>query len=245
MADATYQPKVYRDSGGDRWNAVSGATVNIESGATETHANNPTFSGNPAFTGTPDFSGASGVTMKASSVTAASLGANLKTGFIPLDITSARIIATNDIGVKGATDGGTVSKDTAPILERINAATDKALRLTWAASGVEEIQLPSFAYPPDLDDTANVEVHLLVYKNGNTDTGAVIAVGYFEGIGDSNAGGNTAAITEIVAAEKTVIITAANIGTHPNVGTVTLTPGAHGTDAIYLLAAWVEYTRKT
>jgi hypothetical protein len=53
MADSTYSPKVYRDSSGDRFNAVSGATINVESGATETHANNPTFSGNPAFSGAP------------------------------------------------------------------------------------------------------------------------------------------------------------------------------------------------
>lgn len=48
MADSTYQPKVYRDSNGDRWNAVSGATINVESGVTETHANNPSFTGSPA-----------------------------------------------------------------------------------------------------------------------------------------------------------------------------------------------------
>lgn len=48
MADSTYQPKIYRDSNGDRWNAVSGATINVESGVTETHANNPSFTGSPA-----------------------------------------------------------------------------------------------------------------------------------------------------------------------------------------------------
>lgn len=53
MADATYQPKVYKSDGGDKLNVVSGGTLNVESGATETHANNPTFSGNPAFTGAP------------------------------------------------------------------------------------------------------------------------------------------------------------------------------------------------
>lgn len=34
MADSTYQSKVYFDQGGDRLNLVSGATLNIEAGAT-------------------------------------------------------------------------------------------------------------------------------------------------------------------------------------------------------------------
>lgn len=38
MADATYQPKVYRDSSGDRLNVVSGGTLSIEAGATLTSA---------------------------------------------------------------------------------------------------------------------------------------------------------------------------------------------------------------
>ena len=33
MADATYQPKVYHDVGGDRLNVVSGGQLNIESGS--------------------------------------------------------------------------------------------------------------------------------------------------------------------------------------------------------------------
>jgi len=34
MADATYQPKVYRDDGGNRINVISGGTLSVESGAT-------------------------------------------------------------------------------------------------------------------------------------------------------------------------------------------------------------------
>lgn len=52
MADATYGPKVYRDSSGDRINVISGGTLNVEAGATETHANTATFSGTLAVTGT-------------------------------------------------------------------------------------------------------------------------------------------------------------------------------------------------
>lgn len=34
MADATYQPKVYRDEGGNRINVISGGTLSVENGAT-------------------------------------------------------------------------------------------------------------------------------------------------------------------------------------------------------------------
>lgn len=180
------------------------------------------------------------VAQSAGSVTAASLGANLKTGFINLPLFSAQIIGSNEIPDAGNFMDG----NTAPEIKRVNAATDKAGFVNWIANGVEEIQFTPFAYPPDLDDTANVEVHLLArMAAGGMDT-PVIAVGYFEGIGDTNAGGNTAALSTTLA-EKTVVVTAANIGTAPNVATVTLTPAAHANEAIELYAVWIEYTRAT
>ena len=74
---------------------------------------------------------------------------NLKVGFIPLDIVNAAIIAANVI--QNTTEGGRPDGNTAPILQRINSATDKALRLTWAAASVAELQFPPVAMPPDLD----------------------------------------------------------------------------------------------
>lgn len=173
-------------------------------------------------------------------VTSAKLTDTLATGFIPLDITTAKIIGSDVIG--NTTEGLLPDGNTAPSLQRVNSATDKALRVIWAASSSIEIQLGSFPYPADLDDTAAVEVHLLARMAGATDT-PVIAVGYFEGVGDTNAGGNTSALTNAIA-EYTVSIAAADIAAHPNFATVTLTPGAHTTDALWLYAAWVEYTRK-
>jgi hypothetical protein len=173
-------------------------------------------------------------------ITAASLGANLKVGFIPLDLFSAQIIGSNEI----PDSGNFLDGNTAPEIKRVNAATDKAAFINWIANGVEEIQFSPFAYPPDLDDTANVEVHLLAkMAAGGMDT-PVLAVGYFEGVGDTNAGGNTAALS-VTMADVSVAVTAANIGAHPTVATVTVTPAAHANEAVELYAAWIEYTRKT
>lgn len=179
--------------------------------------------------------------LAANAVTAAKLTATLGTGYIPLPLAQARLIATNDIPAKGTPDGGTVSLDTDPTFKRVNGATDKALRIAWAAASVIPITW-SFDYPPDLDDTANVTVHLLMGMAGAADT-PVVAVAYFEGVGDTNAGGNTTALAAAVA-DKIVTITAANVGPYPINAIIELVPAAHATDAIYLYGAHIEYTRK-
>lgn len=236
MADATYQPKVYRSNGGDTLTVISGGTLSVEAGATMTIAADATF------TGTPDFSGATAVTMKAASVTAASLGANLKTGYIPLPIANAREIIS-DATINAAGNGGVLASDTTPIFERVNGATDKKLRLRWAASAVDEIAW-DFVYPPDLDEAANVEFHFLAAMGGVTDT-PTATVSFFEGVGDTNAGSASGAVTGTTVAEYSVAITAANVGATPKAASVGFVPGTHGTDTFLLYGAWIEYTRMT
>jgi hypothetical protein len=165
---------------------------------------------------------------------------NLKVGFIPLDILNAAIIAANVI--QNTTEGGRPDGNTAPILQRINSATDKALRLTWAATNVTELQFPPVAMPPDLDPAAPVEVHLLCAKDANANT-VTVAVGAFFGVGDTNAGGNTPTIAQARARYK-VAIAAADVAAYPEVLNISLTPSAHAGDALYIDGAWIQYTRK-
>lgn len=174
-------------------------------------------------------------------VTAGKLTASLGTGFIDLPLTTWRILDTNDIAAKNAADGGVISLDTIPTLKRVNGATDKNLRLTWAATSVIEIA-NAFVYPPDLNEAAVVEVHILAAMAAAADT-PVIGVSYFEGVGDTNAGGNTAAITGATVAEYTVTIAHANIGATPKSAAIGLVPAAHGTDALHIYGIWIEYSR--
>jgi hypothetical protein len=185
--------------------------------------------------------GASAISLVDGAVTAAKLSTTLKTGYIPLPLEDFRLIATNDIPAVGTPDGGQLALDTAPKLKRVNGATDKKLRIEWAAASVVEIQ-SDFAYPPDLDDTAAVVVHLLMNMAGATDT-PTVAVAFFEGVGDTNAGGATTALSATVA-DKTRSIAAGDVGAYPNAASVTLIPGTHATDAMFLYGAWIEYTRK-
>lgn len=162
-------------------------------------------------------------------------------GYIPLDLSVGRILnagATQN----AAANGGLTASDSAPIYQRVNGATDKALRLNYAATVVAEV-VWSFSYPPDLDDTSPVEVHLLAASGGATNS-PVMGIAYFEGVGDANAGGNTAAITGTTVAEYSVTIAAVDVGTQPNFASVSLVPAAHGTDALFLYAIWIEYVKK-
>lgn len=171
---------------------------------------------------------------------AGALTSTLATGCIPLPLAQARLIATADIAAKNAADGGVVSLDTDPTFKRVNGATDKQLRIAWAAGSAVPITW-AFNYPPDLDDTKAVTVNLLCGMAGATDT-PTIAVSYWEGVGDTNAGGNTAALAAAVA-QKTVAIAAGDVGAYPKAASIDIIPGTHATDALYLYGAWITYFR--
>jgi len=164
-------------------------------------------------------------------------------GYIPLEFVGAREVVANVIpNIASPASGGILAADTTPALARVNGATDKALRIVWVAGNVDEITW-TFSYPPDLDDAENLEVHIMAASAGGTNS-PVVAVSYFEGVGDTNAGSNTAAVTGTTPVDYSVTITAANLGAHPNFASVSLVPAAHATDALHLYQAWIEYTRK-
>lgn len=195
-----------------------------------------------AVTGDVTINGSGVTAIGPAKVLASMLGANLRTGHIPLDIFTARIISSD--AIQNTTEAGVPDGNTSPSIARVNGATDKQGRLIWAATAVEEIQFAPFVYPQDLDDTADVNVHILAAMAGATDT-PELTVGYFEGVGDTDAGGTAGNVTGTTPAHYVCTITAANIGANQPAATVTLTPGAHGTDALYVYAAWIEYTRRT
>lgn len=181
----------------------------------------------------------------AGSVGVSQLSGNLQTGFIPLGITTMRVIATNDIQ-NTAADGGVLASDTNPNLARVNGATDKALRVTWTAENDEvETTFDPVAMPPDLDESSDVTVHLLMAMEDTNDT-PTVDVQAFDGVGDTEMGGATGAVTGTSVAEYTVTLSSANISGHPTgFLNIALVPAAHSTDDLYLYKAWIEYTRKS
>ena len=181
--------------------------------------------------------------LAANSVTAAKLTATMGTGFIPLDITALREIATNDTQNLAA-HGGLMASDSTPNLARVNAGTDKALRVMWTAEAdEEEAQFPPVPMPTDLDASADVTFHCLAAMEDTNDT-PTVDVQVFDGLGDTEMGGATGAITGTAIAEYTVTIANANISGPPTgFFNISLIPAAHSTDDLYLYAAWLEYAR--
>ena len=163
-------------------------------------------------------------------------------GFIPLNFFSAREVQSNEIPNQATLAGGILGADTTPILERISGATDKGIRLHWIVDGVEEIQFEPIPMPPDLDETVDVTIHL-VAESGSTDT-PVIDVQVYDGVGDTEMGGNSGALADAIT-EVTVTIANADISGGPTgFFNISLVPAGHSTDPIFLYAAWIEYTRK-
>lgn len=174
----------------------------------------------------------------ANAVTAAKLTSTLATGFIPLPLFGARLVSSNDVA-NISVSGGALAKDTVPVLERTNGATDKSLRIKWAAASVVEVMLGSFPLPPDINNAQPLILNVLAYMAGATDT-PTLTLGYWPGIGGANGGGATGTLSNAIG-KKTWSV--ASPAAYPSMAAVTVTPGAHGTDALFLTAAWIEYTR--
>lgn len=159
---------------------------------------------------------------------------------MPLDIAALREIATNDIQNLAAI-GGLLASDSDPALARVNGATDKALRVTWdAAADTDEVAFPPIPMLPGMG-LNDITVHLLMAMGGTTDT-PTVDVQAFSGLGDTEMGAATAAVTGTAIAEYTATLTAANLVDHPSFLNLALVPGAHTTDALYLYGAWLEMT---
>lgn len=169
------------------------------------------------------------------------LQGELATGFIPLDITTMREIATNDIQNLAA-HGGKLASDSAPALQRVNGATDKALRVLWTAEAdTDEAQFAPVVLPPDLDTSKPITLHALMAMEGASDSPAV-DFQVFSGKGDVEMGG-AVTVSGTAITEYTVQIAAANIGSLPGFLNISVVPAAHETDDLYLYASWLTYSR--
>jgi len=164
------------------------------------------------------------------------------TGFIDIPLASLREMASSDI-INTAGAGGVLTKDTTPIFEKVNGATDGAMRLNWVTSNSDALTF-QFAVPPDLDDTKDMAVKIRAAMEGVTDT-PVITISSWWDFGDTKIDDATGGVTGTTIATYTATIAAADFP-GANTCTMNLTPGAHttGSHRLYVYAIWVEYTKK-
>jgi len=165
-----------------------------------------------------------------------------RTGFVPIPLTAFREATAFDVA-NIAANGGVLASDTTPILEAINAATDGCQRVLWAASNNDQV-ICSIPLPPDLDTTADLELHFRIVSGGTTDAvGFTVASFFNEGdtsVADTSGTNQTTTYAEVLAT-----IANADIPSGAQVITFGLTPVAHTTDTLAMTGAWIEYTAST
>lgn len=164
-------------------------------------------------------------------------------GFIPLPLPSWRLVASNDVPVIAVAsgNGGNLASDSSPKLIRVSTSTDKCLRILWSSSTSIELFNQIF-YPPDMDVTTTYTINFRIGKSANTDATCTFTVGVFEGVGDTNRGSATAVLGASAVTTYTCTVTPTTA--HPMFAAITLTPGTHTTDDIYLYEAYVLYKKK-
>lgn len=158
---------------------------------------------------------------------------------IPIPLGSWReVTAAGDVGNIAAI-GGVLASDTAPILR---GDTNNSWEVSWATGNVDPIgvQVP---IPYDLDDTANVTLHLSMYS-GSTDAATMGVASSWDGgseVTDSADDSGTKSATRHVI---TAAIAASDVPASASHVTLRLTPPTHATNAIQLCSSWLSYTPK-
>lgn len=163
------------------------------------------------------------------------------TGCLPVPLATLRELTAGAIP-NAAANGGLLASDTTPILNTINGDTDGALRVNWAAANVDAVGF-QVVLPPDFDSDEDVSIHFRAAMAGATDEPVIAADAYFNE-GDTKVEDVSEAVSGTAYAEYTITIAAADIPDGAQTLSVELTPGAHGTDALYITALWVEYNRE-
>ena len=166
MADQTYQPKVYREQGGNTMVVASGGKIRIEAG------------------GVFDTSGATGI------IHARDLAGNLGNGYMPLGshlFNSFKLSSAENFpatGVLRLTTTGT------PVLALVSSG-DITEDINWASAVVVAIKLPPIALPVDLSTAGGLTLELYGETMGTasaTDAQDCFDIRCWSGIGDTEMG---------------------------------------------------------
>lgn len=124
--------------------------------------------------------------------------------------------------------------------------------LTWDGNGTPGDVITTILMPEDVDDSADVILHLLGTPSSTNDSPVFTVEAYFAVAGaalnaDADCGGESGEFTaNTTLEEKTLTIASADVPASPSALTLVFHPkdGELGTDEFYLAACWLEYTRQ-
>ena len=157
---------------------------------------------------------------------------------VPLSLHSFREADANaDVGAIAA-NGGILASDTTPIMRGASSLISQ--EISWASSNSDPI-VCQFALPPDFDGRNDVLVEFWVYS-GTTNAATISVASSWDAgatVTDSAVGSASATIHK-----TTATIAAADIPDSASFVTLLLTPAAHTTDALQLVAARLKYVAR-
>lgn len=155
-------------------------------------------------------------------------------------------------------DGTALTKfaDGASTVPGFHQYSNKDVGIRWNNDAAPGELAVHFTMPQDVNDAANVVVHILgtIIKAGGSlaDNPVFTVEAYFSGAtdapgADTNCGGSSSEFTaDGTLEEATLTLTAANVPASPQSLTLLLHPadGELGTDDFFMSAVWLEATRK-
>jgi hypothetical protein len=163
-------------------------------------------------------------------------------GFINIPLTSLREAAAFAVA-NIAGNGGVLASDTTPVLgPAVASPLDGCQVVSWAASNNDAVIFQT-ALPPNLDDAADLVIHMRIMSAGTTNAVGFACDAYFNE-GDTLVEANSTTNQTAAWAEKIITIGAADVPAGAQTLSVSLTPVAHTTDIMYLSALWIEYKTK-
>ncbi len=225
MADPTYegQARVYRKQGATGFVVASGGEITVEAGGE--------------------------INASAGSIV---LPGNLRRGFIPLDIFSARVLASgenffgmviNTTGAEmGTSVGGVLNAGSVPALNTFTTAA-MAARIYWTSGQQQAVAFPPIPIPPDFSSAGGLTIHAMANRSSDGASNNVLDMRFWANLNSTEKGTTGSTLATGGPGEVSITVSSAEAGAHPGVWNVQIVPGTHTNNKVSVFSAWVEYNR--
>jgi len=179
------------------------------------------------------------------------LPGNLRKGFIPLDMFSARILSSgeNFIGANfsatgvslGASIGGLLHSGSVPALV-MNSTLQQAAMISWASGQTQALAFPPVPIPPDFSSAGGLVINAFAERASDNSSDNVIDMRFWNSTNATEMG-TTGATISTTPGRISVTVSSAESGRYPGVWNIQFVPGTHTNNAVRIFAAHLEYTR--
>ena len=173
-------------------------------------------------------------------------GSVLVQGSKAVDITSARIISSTAGEHFSSANNAYLSSASTPSLMGVSTV-DRTLRIAWSSASAIGVQFAGIPAPDDFSTANGVTVKAILGAASASATIEGPDIRFWPGVGGTECGTRTSAITSTAAAVYSVSIAAGDLisATAGGIWTLAVVPSTHAEDPLYLYGLKVEYTRSS